>query len=219
MSTRSNSLRAAMPRVATATSQILERNQRPLTRGQLHRKAVAHVAEAVAATCLWDRSTEPPLGDYHLAAFVATLGGVVVTVTVKSWPDMPALMEVSSVAEDRRSQPSSPDVLRTMKAIGFTLDSRSGHYRRELRARSIRDVERTALLVLDIFHDAFNYRGLVPIDVEVDFGGRASEAFVYMGFAPQEIANIATQLGYSAQVVQPSADDAPAVTIVLRKGS
>ena len=71
MSTKSNSLRALMPRLATATSQILERNRRPLTRAQLHRKAGSHVAEAVASTCLWDTSTVPALGDYHSVVFTA----------------------------------------------------------------------------------------------------------------------------------------------------
>src|SRR4029450_2931922 len=127
------------------------------------------------------------------------------------------LMEVSSVAEDRRSQPSSPDVLRTMKAIGFTLDSRSGHYRRELRARSIRDIERIALLVLDIFHDAFNYRGVAPLNIEVVFGGHASEAFVYSSFTPQEIADVAAGLGYRARIPDSGRNDNRTATIELRK--
>jgi hypothetical protein len=100
MSTRSNSLRALMPRRATATSQILERNRRPLTRAQLHRKARSHVAEAFAATCLWDPSTVPPLGDYHSVVFSAdTVDDVVGAAIVKSWPSTPALIEVSSGVE------------------------------------------------------------------------------------------------------------------------
>ena len=210
-----------MPRLATATSQILERNRRPLTRTQLHRKAGSHVADAVAAACLWDRSSVPPLGDYHSVVFTAnTVNDVAAAVKVKSWPNTPALMEVSSGAEHpSRKSSLSPDLPARMKAIGFTVDSHSGNYRRELRIRSTRDIERAALLVLDIFHDAFNYRGLVPIDVEVVFGGRASEEFVYRSFAPQEIAEIAAGLGYRVQVLQSGGDADPTASILLRKGS
>ena len=75
------------------------------------------------------------------------------------------------------------------------------------------------MLVLDIFHDAFNYRGLVPIDVEVVFGGRASEEFVYRSFAPQEIAEIAAGLRYRAQVQQSGGGADRATSLLLRKGS
>ena len=221
MGSRSESLKVLMPRLATATSQILEGNRRPLTRAQLHRKAGSHVAEAVAATCLWEASTMPPLGDYHSVVFTTnTVGGVAGAVRVKSLPNTPALMEVSSGAE-RPSRKSSllPDLPNRMTAIGFTLDSQSGSYQRELRIRSIRDIERTALLVLDIFHDAFNYRGVVPIDVEVVYGGRASGALVYSSFTPQEIAGIAAGLGYSARILASDRNDNRTATIELRKGA
>ena len=144
MSTRSNSFSALMPRLATATSQILERNRRLLTRAQLHRKARSHVTEAVAAACLWDTSTVPPLGDYHSVVFSAnTVDDVVGAVKVKSWASTPALMEVSSgVEHPSRKSSLSPDLPARMKGIGFTVDSDSDNYHRELRIRSIREVER-----------------------------------------------------------------------------
>ena len=73
MSTSSTSIRVLMPRLATATSQILEGNRRPLTRRQIRRRAGGHVAEAIAAGCVWDSTTVPPLGDYHSVVLTAPL--------------------------------------------------------------------------------------------------------------------------------------------------
>jgi hypothetical protein len=101
----------------------------------------------------------------------------------------------------------------------FVHPSRSGSYHRELRIGSIRDIERVALLVLDIFHDAFNYRGVVPIDVEVVYGGCASEEFVYSSFTPREIAGIAAELGFNARILDSGRNDHRTATIELRKGT
>ena len=83
----------------------------------------------------------------------------------------------------------------------------------------MRDAERMAHLVIDIFYDAFDYRGLVPIDVQVVFDGRASEEAVYNSFTPAEIAQIATRQGYAAQVLPADAQGDATATIALRKGT
>ena len=102
MSIRSNYSRIMLPRFATATSQILESNQRPLSRRQLHDKTHGLVAEAVAATCLWDRKAVPPFGDYHSVVFnampVPTLG---VFVQLWSLPDAPVLWKCLRVPSIR----------------------------------------------------------------------------------------------------------------------
>ena len=139
------------------------------------------------------------------------------SIQLRALPNAPVLIEVFSGAEPPLGKPSlSPDLAVVMKTMGFTVDAHSGNYQRVLKIRSMRDIERTALLVLDVLYDGFNYRGLVPIDVEVAFGGRASETFVYRSFAPQEIAEIATRVGYEARVVHSERDTA---TIVLRRGA
>jgi hypothetical protein len=168
VSIRSNSRRALLPRLATATAQILERNRRPLTRAELHRNAGGHVAEAVAATCLWDKKTVP-LGDYHSVVFTATIvDHVAAVVKVKSCPNAPALIEVSSAAErPSRKSPLSPDLSARMKAIEFTVDVHSGNHYRELRIRSIRASSALPFLCSTSSTVRSTIEAVVPIDVEV----------------------------------------------------
>jgi hypothetical protein len=220
MSSRSNFPLIMMPRLGTATSQIFESNQRPLSRRQLHQKAHGLVADAVAATCLWDRSTVPPLGDYHSVVFNATPArNVGVFVQLWSLPDAPVLVEVSSGSQHSPSKRwLSPDLPARMERIGFEV-GRLGNYQREFRIRSKRDVERMAHRVIDIFYDAYDYRGTVPIDVQVVFDGRASETFVYDSFTPVEIARIATGLGCAARILPANVQADATATIVLRKGA
>ena len=220
MSNRSDFPGFLMPRFATATSQILESNRRPLSRRQLHRKAHGRVAEAVAATCLWDRDEVPSLGDYHSVVFNATPArNVGVFVQLWSLPDAPVLVEVSSGAEHVPSKRwLSPDLPARMERMGFEV-GHLGNYQRKFRVRSMRDVERMAHRVIDIFYDAFEYRGTVPIDVQVVCDGRASEEVVYDSFTPVEIAQIATGLGYDARILPPSPQADATATVALRRGA
>jgi hypothetical protein len=142
-----------------------------------------------------------------------------VFVQVWSLPGAPVLVEVSSGAEHLPSKRwLSPDLPARMERMGFEV-GHLGNYQRELRIRSMRDVERMARAVIDIFYDAFNYRGLVPIDAQVVFDGRASEEVVYTSFTPEEIAQIATRLGYAARIVPANAQDDATATVALRKGA
>jgi hypothetical protein len=142
MSSRSSYPRIVMPRLATATSQILETNQRPLSRRQLHDKAHGLVAEAVAATCIWDRKAVPPLGDYRSVVFnAAPAPNIGVFVHLWSLPDAPVLVEVSSGAEHLPSKRwLSPDLPARMERLGFNVGD-WGNYQQEFTIRSIRDVE------------------------------------------------------------------------------
>jgi hypothetical protein len=220
MSTRSNYPRVTMPRQATATSQILENNRRLLSRRRLHQKADKFVAEALAATCLWDVSAVAPHGDYRSVVFNASPArNVGVFVQVWSLPGAPVLVEVSSGAEHLPSKRwLSPDLPARMERMGFEV-GHSGNYQREFRIRSMRDVERMAHRVIDIFYDAYDYRGTVPIDVQVVFDGRASEEVVYDSFTPAEIARIATGLGYAARILPANPQADATATVALRKGA
>jgi hypothetical protein len=210
----------ALPRHAAATSEILPSQRRPLTKQQLHQKADANVAEAIALACLWEDKDGVPFGDYRSATFhIHPSKAVDVFVRFFTWPSGTAVMLLSSGAEDlptRRWLPA--DLPERMKTLGFEMGPESGHYERELTIRSRRDVERTARLVVDIVHDAFNYRGLVPFDVRVASEGRATEDFVYTSFGPEEIVRIAAKLGYRARVVQANGQNDATATVELHKG-
>ena len=209
-----------MPRRASATSQILESNQRSLSRRQLYRKMHGLVADAVAATCLWDRRAVPPLGDYHSVVFNTTLArNAGVFVQLWSLPDAPVLLEVSSGAEHLPSKRClSPDLPARMARLGFEI-GHAGNYQREFWMRSMRDVERMAHRVIDIFYDAYDYRGTVPIDVQAVCDGRASEEVVYDCFTPADIARIATRLGYAARILPAGPQADATATVALRKGA
>jgi hypothetical protein len=144
---------------------------------------------------------------------------VAVFVQVLSVPGAPVLVEVSSGAEHRPSKRwLSPDLPARMERMGFR-PGHSGSYQRELRIRSMRDAERMAHLVIDIFYDAFDYRGMVPIDGRVVFDGRAAEEVVYHSFTPAEVAQIATGLGYAARILPASPQEDATATVALRKGA
>ena len=220
MTSQLNSSRLTLPRNATATSQILSSRRGQLTNQQLHQKADAFAAEAIATACLWDRKADTPLGDYRVAAFsIQPSRSVYVFVRLISCPNEPATMLVTSGEHDRPTRNWLPaDLPATMRALELEMDVESGFYRRELRIRSARDVRRTARLVVDILHTGFNYRGLVPLDVEIQSYGRATAEFVYTCFAPADIVQIAAKLGYSARMSQAEGlNDATAV-VELRKG-
>jgi hypothetical protein len=207
-----------MPRQSNAVSQILENNDRTLTRRQLHQKADKFVAEGIAATCLWDKSAESPLGDYHSVVFWARPAhNVGVTVQFWSLPGLPVLLQVSWRADhgpSRRFLP--PDLPARMERSGFE-ERGPGKHERMFRIRSVRDVERVARLVIDILYGAFRDRGLFPLEVQVVFDGRASEDFVHTSFTPHELAQIAMSVGYAARVL-PADDQGAAAAIMLRKG-
>ena len=220
MSTRSNHPPVMIPRLARAMSQIFENNHRLLSRRRLHQRAHGLVAEALAATCLWDKRAVPPLGDYHSVVFNAQPAhNAGVFVQVWALPGAPVLLEVSSGAEHLPSKRwLSPELPALMARMKFEI-GHLGNYQREFRIRSKWDVERLARLVIDLFYDAFDYRGLVPIDVHVVYTGRASEDVVYTCFTAQEIAQIATNLGYSAAIAPANVHEDETATIMLRKGA
>jgi hypothetical protein len=209
-----------MPRHANAMSQILDNTDRPLTRRRLHQKADKFIAEAIASTCLWDRSTVPPLGDYHSAVFYARPAhNVGVNIQFWSLPGSRVLLQVSWDAEHAPSTRWMPsDLPAQMERLGFEQRGPSD-YQRELKIRSMRDVGRVARLVIDMLYDSFKYRGLFPIEAQVVFDGRAAEALIYTSFTPHEIAQIAMSAGYAARVLPASDCGDATATVMLRKGS
>ena len=62
------------------------------------------------------------------------------------------------------------------------------------------------------------YRGPGPDRRQVVFDGRAAEEVVYHSFTPAEIAQIATELGYAAQILPAGAQEDATATVALRKG-
>jgi hypothetical protein len=212
-----------LPRGTSATVDILAGNKRPLSQSQLVSAAGEAVRTAVAATCLWD--ADAWLGDYRYVVFnTSPKKHVDVFVQLWSEPGEPTLCEVCSGQFNNSTARWLPaDLEDKLQRVGFSLPRRSEkrpgpqNYARHVTIRNRKEVASVAKTVLELFHDAFGYRGLTPIDVRVEYGSRAQERPVYSSFRPEDICKIASVLGYSADVVTSEGDEE--ATIELRKGS
>jgi hypothetical protein len=209
-----------IPPDASATFEILRARKRPLSRAALHERAHEAVTDLIWATSRWGRSTWT-LGDYRFLVF-STSPSDKVQLYVQFWsePQEPVLWEVSS----GRWNPPADKVMagaptKYVKDLGFEIGGQAKNFQREIWIRRRRDAAQAARVVLDIFYDAFGYRGLTTLQGEIGSHSRGELQRVHHSFTPEDLCKTATRLGWLPQLHENADDDdGDPVVIDLHRG-
>jgi hypothetical protein len=208
-----------IPPDAHATFEILRRRKRPLSKPGLHARAHETVTELIWATCRWGRGWT--LGEYRFLVF-NTRPSDKVQLYVQFWsePQEPVLWEVSSGEWNPPADKFMAGApTEYVKRLGFEIGGQAKNFQREIQIRRRRDASHAARAVLDIFYDAFGYRGLMPIEAEVGSDSRGDLQWVHQAFTPEDLCKTATRLGWTPRIHENvEGDDDDPVVIELRRG-
>jgi hypothetical protein len=194
--------RLATPRTLergeTIEAIVLARTRRELTRKGLHDAFEPAVRDLLKATCSW-KGYE--LGDYRFLIFETEVArDTLVYVQFWSEPDETVCWEVSS---GRWNPPADKwlagERSKRIEAFGFEIGGRADNYGRELRIDSARAIAQVASTVVDIFYDAFDYRGATPIRARMHFDGRSEVNRTHDALTPQDLAKMFTRARFHVQ--------------------
>jgi hypothetical protein len=182
---------------------ILRPVRRPLTRGALQAALGPAVRAWLRAACIWD---DLEIGDYRFVVFsFSPAPNVQVFVQFWSEPLEPVTWEVSSGRWHAPRQKWLAGRDRRIEAFGFTIAEGTENYSREVRISSAADVTRAAREVVNIFYDAFDYRGLKPLTAKLVHEGRSVEQPTYDAFTPEDVSKLFAASGF--RVEEPITDD------------
>jgi hypothetical protein len=211
--------RLVIPPNTDATFEILRRRKRPLSKPGLQARAHEAVTELIWATCRWSRGWT--LGEYRFLVF-STSPSDKVQLYVQFWsePQEAVLWEVSS----GRWNPPADKVMagaptQYVERLGFEIGGQAENLQREIWVRRQRDAAQAARVVLDIFYDAFGYRGLTSIAGELCSDSRGELQRIHHSFTPEDLCKTATRLGWAPRLHENANDDEDAVVIDLRRGA
>jgi hypothetical protein len=212
--------RLVIPPDTDATFEIVRRRKRPMSRALLHARAHEAVTDLIWATCRWGRR-DWSLDDYRFLVFSTDPSGDV-HLYVQFWsePQEAVIWEVSS----GRWNPPADKVMagaptEYVERLGFAIGGQAENFQREIRIRRHRDAAQAARVVLDIFHDAFGYRGLTPIAGQLVSDSRGDLQRVHDSFTPEDLCKTAARLGWTPRLHEDvdREDDGP-VVIDLHRG-
>jgi hypothetical protein len=201
-------LDVVIPPGADGTFQVLRSRKRPLTRAALQALAGKAVAELIWATCRW-RHSEWTLGDFRFLVF-STNPSRRVQLYIQFWsePEEEVCWEVCS----GKWNPPADKVMagapsESVERLGFAMGGEAENFQRYLWIRTRRAAEQAARVVLDIFYDAFGYRGLTPIEGQFASDSRGEWQRVFNSFAPEDLCKTARRIGWTPQLNDPAGAD------------
>ena len=149
-----------IPPDTDASFEILRPRKRPLSRAGLQARAGEAVTDLIWAACRWGRGWT--LGEYA-SSCSSTDPSENVNLYVQFWsePQQEVCWEVCS----GKWNPPADEVMagapsESLERLGFTIGGGAGNFQRDVWIRRRRDAAQVATVVLDIFYDAFGYRGL-----------------------------------------------------------
>ena len=171
--------------------------KRPLNRSELQSALGPVVRAWLGATCQWD---ELAIGDYRFVVFAfSPTPKVEVYVQFWSEPMEPVAWEVSSGRWHGPRDKWLAGRTQRIEAFGFTLADGTENYTREVWIRSSADMTRVAREVVDIFYDAFDYRGQQPFTAKLVHEGRAEEQPVFNAFTPEDVSKLFAASGFRVE--------------------
>jgi len=98
-----------------------------------------------------------------------------------------------------------------LEARGYARGGRAGNHEKELLIDSAAAAEAAALEALQIFFEVFGYRGQWQLHIERHFSERADQRPVYTNVTPEDLAKVATRVGFQATVT--NSGDTPLVAL------
>ncbi len=205
---------ARLPRVYQREFVLLRRSREPFTREDLHARVEASIRDCLAAVCLWDDSWQ--IGDYRFLVLSVDLGGgVVMFAQFWSEPQEPVRWEMSS----GHWSPEATAYVRSgpgawISARGFVLEP-NGNYAKDIDVPDEAAVASLAREVVDLFYDAFGYRGRRRLEARIASASRAIPAWVYIALTPDDLVKILNTAGFKARVRRED-EDAALATVAVR---
>ena len=171
--------------------------KKPLTRSQLQSALGPVVRAWLRAACIWDELT---VGDHRFVVF-AFHPTPKVHVYVQFWsePMEAVLWEVSSGRWHGPRDKWLADRTKRIEAFGFTLEDGTENYAREVSITSATEAARVACEVVDIFYNAFDYRGQEPLTAKLVHEGRSAEQPVYEAFTPEDVSKLFAAHGFRVE--------------------
>src|SRR5690606_39762872 len=198
---------ARLPRLYLREFALLRRCREPLTREDLHARVEASVRDCLAAVCLWDDDWQ--IGDYRFLVLSVDLGGgVVMFARFWSEPQAPVRWEMSS----GHLSPQATAYVRSgpgawIAARGFRLETH-GNYVKAIDVPDESAVASLAREVVDLFYDAFGYRGRRRLEARIGCASRAIQAWVYDALTPDDLVRMLNAAGFKARVRREDEDAA-----------
>jgi len=210
-----------IPPGAAGTFQVLQSRKRPATRAALQALAGKAVAELIWATCRW-RHSEWTLGDFRFLVF-STNQSRRVQLYIQFWsePEEEVCWEVCSGKwNPPADQAMAGAPSEYVERLGFEIGGEAENFQRYVWIRRRRDAEQAARVVLDIFYDAFGYRGLTSIDGQVVSDSHGDLQRVFNSFTPEDLCKTASRLGWSPHLHEPVDDDDDRLAVIdLQRGN
>jgi hypothetical protein len=176
--------------------EILRPRKRPLSRAGLQARAGEAVTDLIWAVCRWGRGWT--LGEYRFVVF-STDPSEDVNLYVQFWsePQEEVCWEVCS----GKWNPPADEVMagapsEYVERLGFTIGGGAENFQRDVWIRRRRDAVQAATVVLDIFYDAFGYRGLTSIDGHLVSESHGEMQRVHGALTPEDLCKTAARLGW-----------------------
>ena len=180
-----------IPPDTDASFEILRPRKRPLSRAGLQARAGEAVTDLIWAVCRWGRGWT--LGEYRFVVF-STDPSEDVNLYVQFWsePQEEVCWEVCS----GKWNPPADEVMagapsEYVERLGFTIGGAAENFQRDVWIRRRRDAVQAATVVLDIFYDAFGYRGLTSIDGHLVSESHGEMQRVHGAFTPEDLCKTA----------------------------
>jgi hypothetical protein len=187
---------------------ILKRGRKPLTRAALHTALDPVVGAWLAAACVWD---EHDMGDHKFVIFSTDVAPRT-QVYAQFWsePGEPVLWEVSS---GKWNPPADKwlegDRLRRVEALGFAVGGEAKNYQRHVMLDSPAALAAIASEVVELFYNAFDYRGITPLHAHLVYEGRSELRPTFDAFAPEDLGKVFAACGYRVEEAEIESDDEP----------
>ena len=77
-----------------------------------------------------------------------------------------------------------------IEAMGFEIGGQAENFHREVIVQTAAEATRIARSVVDIFYNAFDYRGLSPIEAHLSYESRGEPDLTYDNFSPEDLIKI-----------------------------
>lgn len=178
----------------------------PMTRPQLQDTLVPILRQWIRSASIWK---EAAIGDYrHLTFSVRVTPEICAFVQFFSEPLEPVSWEVCAGREHPPTQAwLAGERAAHIEALGFRIGGPSGNYLRNVNITTPKDVTAVAREVVDLFYDAFGYRGLQQIHAQLTYEGRDRHKPVYDAFTPGDIKQAFARLGFQVEARYPDEKD------------
>jgi hypothetical protein len=195
--------RPASGRPSDTTRVLLRASRRDLSLGDLQASASPPLARALAAACLWPaRGHRWQLGDYNFL-ILSTRPEPGVSLFTQWWSEPLELVAVEACSA--RSNPGARHYVgaparKVLRRLGFEHVAGSPNYRKTVSVKGVHDVRSLAREALDVFHDAFGYRGRTRLDLQIVRDRRTRPELVLDAVTPEDVAKLVTARGSRAEV-------------------